>query len=46
MEPAAYRDESDIWCAQNPAHIYRAYIQDRLQRYDPEKDHHGKAFNR
>jgi hypothetical protein len=34
MEPLVYRDEADIWRAQNPPEIYLEYIQDRLQRYD------------
>ena len=34
MEPSAYRDEADIWCAKNPSGIYLEYIQNRLQSYD------------
>ncbi len=34
MEPAAYRDQADIWRATNPSKIHLDYIQNRLQRYD------------
>ena len=34
MEPAAYRDEADIWRAKNPSHVHLDYIEDRLQRFD------------